>query len=225
MPLLPRFTLAVPLLLALAGCSSVENFLQGDKVDYKSQSVKTSPLEVPPDLTQLQRDGRYAPARRQRQRQHLPDGGRHPEPGCGQRRRRGPDHARRDARRARRQPALAGRADAGRTAVAATARVLDRARLQPRHRQRAGRRDGNRLGGEPRQDPAGHRAPHDRPRARQPVRHRRARPLPHPRRAQRQHQRGLHQPPRHDRGVRRRSQRDARSGRRGRPTPASKPSS
>jgi outer membrane protein assembly factor BamC len=46
---------------ALAGCSSIEGFLQGDKVDYKSQSVKTAPLEVPPDLTQLQRDGRYAP--------------------------------------------------------------------------------------------------------------------------------------------------------------------
>jgi outer membrane protein assembly factor BamC len=46
---------------ALAGCSSIEGFLQGDKVDYKSQSVKTTPLEVPPDLTQLQRDGRYAP--------------------------------------------------------------------------------------------------------------------------------------------------------------------
>jgi outer membrane protein assembly factor BamC len=48
--------------LGLSACSTVDNFLQGDKVDYKSQSVKTSPLEVPPDLTQLQRDGRYAPA-------------------------------------------------------------------------------------------------------------------------------------------------------------------
>jgi outer membrane protein assembly factor BamC len=57
----PPFTLALTLAAALAGCSSVENFLQGDKVDYKSQSVKTAPLEVPPDLTQLQRDGRYAP--------------------------------------------------------------------------------------------------------------------------------------------------------------------
>jgi outer membrane protein assembly factor BamC len=62
MTLLTRSTLAVPLLVALAACSSVDNFLQGDKVDYKSQSAKTSPLEVPPDLTQLQRDGRYAPA-------------------------------------------------------------------------------------------------------------------------------------------------------------------
>jgi outer membrane protein assembly factor BamC len=59
-PLLLPVTLA--LAAALAGCSTVENFLQGDKVDYRSQSVKTSPLEVPPDLTQLQRDGRYAPA-------------------------------------------------------------------------------------------------------------------------------------------------------------------
>jgi outer membrane protein assembly factor BamC len=58
-----RKTHALVLILAsvLAGCSSIENFLQGDKVDYKSQSVKTAPLEVPPDLTQLQRDGRYAP--------------------------------------------------------------------------------------------------------------------------------------------------------------------
>jgi outer membrane protein assembly factor BamC len=46
----------------LAGCSSVSDLIQGDKLDYKSQSVKTAPLEVPPDLTQLQRDGRYAPA-------------------------------------------------------------------------------------------------------------------------------------------------------------------
>jgi outer membrane protein assembly factor BamC len=62
MTLLTRSTLAIPLLVALAACSSVDNFLQGDKVDYKSQSAKTAPLEVPPDLTQLQRDGRYAPA-------------------------------------------------------------------------------------------------------------------------------------------------------------------
>jgi outer membrane protein assembly factor BamC len=50
------------LTLGLSACSTVDHFLQGDKVDYKSQSVKTSPLEVPPDLTQLQRDGRYAAA-------------------------------------------------------------------------------------------------------------------------------------------------------------------
>jgi outer membrane protein assembly factor BamC len=47
--------------LAAAGCSTVENVLSGDKVDYRSQSAKTVPLEVPPDLTQLARDGRYRP--------------------------------------------------------------------------------------------------------------------------------------------------------------------
>jgi outer membrane protein assembly factor BamC len=65
MQALPKLSPAGTLLaltLALSACSSVDNFLQGDKVDYKSQSVKTAPLEVPPDLTQLQRDGRYAPA-------------------------------------------------------------------------------------------------------------------------------------------------------------------
>jgi outer membrane protein assembly factor BamC len=57
------FSLPTALLtLALAGCSTVDGFLQGDKLDYRSQSAKTAPLEVPPDLTQLQRDGRYAPA-------------------------------------------------------------------------------------------------------------------------------------------------------------------
>jgi outer membrane protein assembly factor BamC len=54
--------LAPALVLGLSACSTVDSFLQGDKVDYKSQSTKTAPLEVPPDLTQLQRDGRYAPA-------------------------------------------------------------------------------------------------------------------------------------------------------------------
>ena len=47
--------------LALGACSTVDNFLSGDKIDYKSQAAKTAPLEVPPDLTQLARDGRYQP--------------------------------------------------------------------------------------------------------------------------------------------------------------------
>ena len=47
--------------LAAGGCSTIDGFLSGDKIDYKSQSAKTAPLEVPPDLTQLQRDGRYQP--------------------------------------------------------------------------------------------------------------------------------------------------------------------
>lgn len=43
----------------LGGCSTVENLLGGEKVDYKATSVRRSSLEVPPDLTQLARDQRY----------------------------------------------------------------------------------------------------------------------------------------------------------------------
>jgi outer membrane protein assembly factor BamC len=49
------------LALSLVGCSSLENALGGDKIDYKSSAAKTAPLEVPPDLTQLARDNRYQP--------------------------------------------------------------------------------------------------------------------------------------------------------------------
>jgi outer membrane protein assembly factor BamC len=56
---------ALPCLAGLAllgGCSTVENLLAGDKVDYRSPgNNRTSNLEVPPDLTQLARDSRYAP--------------------------------------------------------------------------------------------------------------------------------------------------------------------
>jgi outer membrane protein assembly factor BamC len=48
---------ALALSLTLAACSSLE----GDKVDYKSSTTKKTPeLAVPPDLTQLTRDSRYA---------------------------------------------------------------------------------------------------------------------------------------------------------------------
>ncbi|TFW10059.1 outer membrane protein assembly factor BamC [Oxalobacteraceae bacterium OM1] len=46
-------------LAGLAGCSSIGNLLEGDRLDYKS-SGKAPSLEIPPDLTQLQRDNRYA---------------------------------------------------------------------------------------------------------------------------------------------------------------------
>ncbi|GAC1414136.1 MAG: hypothetical protein NVSMB6_16270 [Burkholderiaceae bacterium] len=46
-------------LAGLGGCTSVGNLLEGDKVAYKSAG-KAPTLEVPPDLTQLQRDNRYA---------------------------------------------------------------------------------------------------------------------------------------------------------------------
>ncbi|MBB5391940.1 MULTISPECIES: outer membrane protein assembly factor BamC [unclassified Herbaspirillum] len=48
-------------LAALAGCSSVGSILEGDRIDYKSAEKARGPrLEIPPDLTQLQRDNRYA---------------------------------------------------------------------------------------------------------------------------------------------------------------------
>jgi outer membrane protein assembly factor BamC len=48
-------------LTSLAGCSSVNSLIEGDKLDYRSASKAPSvSLEVPPDLTQLQRDSRYA---------------------------------------------------------------------------------------------------------------------------------------------------------------------
>ena len=52
-----------PLALAtvLAGCTITGGTLEGDKVDYKSSGAKQVSLEVPPDLSALQRDQRYAP--------------------------------------------------------------------------------------------------------------------------------------------------------------------
>ncbi len=46
-------------LAGMTGCSSVGNLLEGEKISYKSAG-KAPTLEVPPDLTQLQRDNRYA---------------------------------------------------------------------------------------------------------------------------------------------------------------------
>ena len=57
-PLL-ALTLAVTLTFTLAGCSSIENFVSGDKIDYRTSGAKTSGLDVPPDLSQLARDSRY----------------------------------------------------------------------------------------------------------------------------------------------------------------------
>lgn len=57
-----RTGIALAMAAGLAGCSSIDNMLSGDKIDYRSQSsVKPKPLEVPPDLTQLARDTRFAP--------------------------------------------------------------------------------------------------------------------------------------------------------------------
>lgn len=57
----PARLAAMALAVSLSGCSSISNMLAGDKVDYRSQAAKTQPLEVPPDLTQLAKEGRYQP--------------------------------------------------------------------------------------------------------------------------------------------------------------------
>ncbi len=53
-----RATLALTLLVLLSGCGSI---MDGDKVNYKTEGgTKVVPLDIPPDLTQLTRDTRYA---------------------------------------------------------------------------------------------------------------------------------------------------------------------
>lgn len=47
-------------LTSLAGCSSINTMLEPGRIDYKSEVKKTPTLEIPPDLTQLQRENRYA---------------------------------------------------------------------------------------------------------------------------------------------------------------------
>lgn len=68
MPIVNRVRVDTPIratalaaLLSLAGCSTVDSALSGDRLDYRSQAQKSAPLEVPPDLTQLARDSRYQP--------------------------------------------------------------------------------------------------------------------------------------------------------------------
>jgi outer membrane protein assembly factor BamC len=45
--------------LAASGCTNFGDMLAGDKIDYRSGARQTTGLEVPPDLTQLARDGRF----------------------------------------------------------------------------------------------------------------------------------------------------------------------
>jgi outer membrane protein assembly factor BamC len=42
----------------MAGCSSIEGALSSSKVDYRTSARQTKGLDIPPDLTQLARDGR-----------------------------------------------------------------------------------------------------------------------------------------------------------------------
>jgi outer membrane protein assembly factor BamC len=45
--------------LVTAGCTSRGGLFSGDTIDYQSGATQTRGLDVPPDLTQLARDGRY----------------------------------------------------------------------------------------------------------------------------------------------------------------------
>jgi outer membrane protein assembly factor BamC len=57
---LSRFATVLSCLALFAACSTVENMLAGDKIDYRSTAnARASGLEVPPDLTQLTRESRY----------------------------------------------------------------------------------------------------------------------------------------------------------------------
>ena len=47
------------LLVSLTGCSFVGSVFESDKLDYRA-SKKAAALDIPPDLTQLQKDNRYA---------------------------------------------------------------------------------------------------------------------------------------------------------------------
>lgn len=55
-----RGLISLFMLAGLAGCSSINSALEPGHIDYKSETKKTPTLEVPPDLTQLQHDNRYA---------------------------------------------------------------------------------------------------------------------------------------------------------------------
>jgi outer membrane protein assembly factor BamC len=68
LPIFPPFLSPVkPVQRLTLGCSALAAMLlfsgctvfSGDSVDYKGAAAKTRPLDVPPDLTQLARDGRF----------------------------------------------------------------------------------------------------------------------------------------------------------------------
>lgn len=48
--------------ISLTSCSAFDTLMEADRIDYKSETPKTpgQRLEIPPDLTQMQRDNRYS---------------------------------------------------------------------------------------------------------------------------------------------------------------------
>jgi outer membrane protein assembly factor BamC len=57
----PLRVATVTLCLMLGGCTVVGDWFSHGDTDYKGASKRSAPLEVPPDLTQLQKDSRYLP--------------------------------------------------------------------------------------------------------------------------------------------------------------------
>ena len=57
----PLCVATVTLCMMLGGCSVFGDWFSHGDTDYKGASKRTQPLEVPPDLTQLQKDSRYLP--------------------------------------------------------------------------------------------------------------------------------------------------------------------
>jgi outer membrane protein assembly factor BamC len=56
-----RLLCAALAVAGLAGCQSINNLMEPDRIDYKSAgNTPTVRLDIPPDLTQLQRENRYA---------------------------------------------------------------------------------------------------------------------------------------------------------------------
>ena len=57
-----KATMLAPVIAGMAlssGCSTMNDTLKGDKIDYKTSGKAGPSLEVPPDLTQLNRETRY----------------------------------------------------------------------------------------------------------------------------------------------------------------------
>lgn len=59
-PAAARLAISAVALAMVAGCGTINDAMQADKIDYKSNAKRTASLEVPPDLTALQGDRRYA---------------------------------------------------------------------------------------------------------------------------------------------------------------------
>ncbi|MDB5935719.1 MAG: hypothetical protein JWQ01_3063 [Massilia sp.] len=58
-PAATRGVVLSALMVSLSGCGMLSSVMESDKLDYRA-AKKAAPLDVPPDLTQLQKDNRYA---------------------------------------------------------------------------------------------------------------------------------------------------------------------